>query len=315
MSIKVITPGMLSTIQDGGRKGFAAMGFNASGVMDVRSYHIANALVGNFTDEAVIEMTYLGGSFKFLESNYIGITGADMSPKIDGVPVEMYMTVFVKQDETLTFSAAESGMRAYIAVRGGIDVPVIMGSRSTNLKCKLGGLDGRPLKAGDIVPCRDVYDEFHKHLIHSAPKEDFGSDEISVRVLLGPQDDYFTDHGIKTFLNSTYTVTNESDRMGCKLSGEKIEYKNTVDIISDGIVFGSIQIPRTGNPIIMLADRQTTGGYAKIATVISVDLPLLAQARPGTKVHFELIDRQKAERLLSRNKRNSTHICSTINKR
>lgn len=298
MSIKVITPGMLSTIQDGGRKGFAAMGFNASGVMDVRSYHIANALVGNFTDEAVIEMTYLGGSFKFLESNYIAITGADMSPKLDGVPVEMYTTVFVKQDETLTFSAAESGMRAYIAVRGGIDVPVIMGSRSTNLKCKLGGLDGRPLKAGDIVPCRDVYDEFHKHLIHSAPKEDFGSDEITVRVLLGPQDDYFTDHGIKTFLNSTYTVTNESDRMGCKLSGEKIEYKNTVDIISDGIVFGSIQIPRTGNPIIMLADRQTTGGYAKIATVISVDLPLLAQARPGTKVHFELIDRQKTERLL-----------------
>ena len=270
MSIKVITPGMLSTIQDGGRKGFAAMGFNASGVMDVRSYHIANALVGNFTDEAVIEMTYLGGSFKFLESNYIAITGADMSPKIDGVPVEMYTTVFVKQDETLTFSAAKSGMRAYIAVRGGIDVPVIMGSRSTNLKCKLGGLDGRPLKAGDIVPCRDVYDEFHKHLIHSVPKEDFGSDEITVRVLLGPQDDYFTDHGIKTFLNSTYTVTNESDRMGCKLSGEKIEYKNTVDIISDGIVFGSIQIPRTGNPIIMLADRQTTGGYAKIATVISV---------------------------------------------
>lgn len=298
MSIKVITPGMLSTIQDGGRKGFAAMGFNASGVMDVRSYHIANALVGNFTDEAVIEMTYLGGSFKFLESNYIAITGADMSPKLDGVPVEMYTTVFVKQDETLTFSAAKSGMRAYIAVRGGIDVPVIMGSRSTNLKCKLGGLDGRPLKAGDIVPCRDVYDEFHKHLIHSAPKEDFGSDEITVRVLLGPQDDYFTDHGIKTFLNSTYTVTNESDRMGCKLSGEKIEYKNTVDIISDGIVFGSIQIPRTGNPIIMLADRQTTGGYAKIATVISVDLPLLAQARPGTKVYFELIDRQKAERLL-----------------
>lgn len=298
MSIKVITPGMLSTIQDGGRKGFAAMGFNASGVMDVRSYHIANALVGNFTDEAVIEMTYLGGSFKFLESNYIAITGADMSPKLDGVPVEMYTTVFVKQDETLTFSVAESGMRAYIAVRGGIDVPVIMGSRSTNLKCKLGGLDGRPLKAGDIVPCRDVYDEFHKHLIHSAPKEDFGSDEITVRVLLGPQDDYFTDHGIKTFLNSTYTVTNESDRMGCKLSGEKIEYKNTVDIISDGIVFGSIQIPRTGNPIIMLADRQTTGGYAKIATVISVDLPLLAQARPGTKVHFEFIDRQKAERLL-----------------
>lgn len=298
MSIKVITPGMLSTIQDGGRKGFAAMGFNASGVMDVRSYHIANALVGNFTDEAVIEMTYLGGSFKFLESNYIAITGADMSPKLDGVPVEMYTTVFVKQDETLTFSAAKSGMRAYIAVRGGIDVPVIMGSRSTNLKCKLGGLDGRPLKTGDIVPCRDVYDEFHKHLIHSAPKEDFGSDEITVRVLLGPQDDYFTDHGIKTFLNSTYTVTNESDRMGCKLSGEKIEYKNTVDIISDGIVFGSIQIPRTGNPIIMLADRQTTGGYAKIATVISVDLPLLAQARPGTKVRFELIDRQKAERLL-----------------
>lgn len=298
MSIKVLSPGMLSTVQDGGRKGYAALGFTASGVMDLRSYHLANALVENFTDEAVIEMTVMGGKFLFLESNYIAITGADMKPKLEGQPIKMYETVFVKRGETLSFSTADSGMRTYLAVCGGIDVPIVMGSRSTNLKCKIGGLDGRQLKSGDIIPFLRGNDEFNKNLFHSVPKEKFDSNEITVRVILGPQDDYFTENGINTFLNTKFCVSNESDRMGCKLSGEKIEYKDSVDIISDGIVFGSIQVPRSGNPIIMLADRQTTGGYAKIATVISVDLPLLAQAKPGTKINFKAINREEAENLL-----------------
>lgn len=297
MSVRVISPGMLSTIQDGGRKGFLALGFSASGVMDLQSYHIANALVGNYTDEAVIEMTVMGGSFKFIESNYIAVTGADMQPSLEGKSVPMYETLFVKSGETLTFSAAKSGMRAYIAFSGGIDVPIVMGSRSTNLKCRVGGLDGRPLKPGDIVPSINADDEFHKHKIRKTNPDNFDSKEITVRVVMGPQDDYFTEKGINTFLNTAYSVANESDRMGCKMSGEKIEYKNTVDIISDGIVFGSVQVPRSGNPIIMLADRQTTGGYAKIATVISADLPLLAQARPGTKVHFQKTDRHTAEKI------------------
>lgn len=298
MSVRVISAGMLSTIQDGGRKGYLALGFSASGVMDLHSYHIANALVGNFIDEAVIEMTVMGGSFKFLESNYIAITGADMQAKIDGKPAPMYETIFIKTGETLTFGAAKSGMRTYLAFAGGIDVPVVMGSRSTNLKCKVGGLDGRPLKAGDIVPALCADGEFHKHKIVKAEPVDFSGNEVTVCVIMGPQDDYFTENGINTFLNTVYSVSNESDRMGCKMSGEKIEYKNTVDIISDGIVFGSVQVPRSGNPIVMLADRQTTGGYAKIATVISADLPKLAQAKPGTKIHFKKTDRHTAEKLL-----------------
>lgn len=297
MSIKVITPGMLSTIQDGGRKGYSALGFSASGVMDLQSYHIANALAGNYTDEAVIEMTVMGGSFKFIESNYIAVTGADMQPRLEGRAVPMYETLFVKAGETLSFSAAQSGMRTYIAFAGGIDVPVIMGSRSTNLKCKIGGLDGRPLKSGDIVPALNADSEFHKHKIRKAQPDNFDAKEITIRVVMGPQDDYFTQKGIDTFLNTPYSVANESDRMGCKMSGEKIEYKTSVDIISDGIVFGSVQVPRSGNPIVMLADRQTTGGYAKIATVISADLPLLVQAKPGTKVRFERTDRHTAEKI------------------
>lgn len=298
MSIRVISPGMLSTIQDGGRKGYLALGFSASGVMDLHSYHKANALVGNYTDEAVIEMTVMGGSFKFIESNYIAITGADMLPKIDGKPVCMYETLFVKKGETLSFSMAQGGMRTYIAFAGGIDVPVVMGSRSTNLRCKVGGLDGRALKSGDIIPSLNANGEFHKHNICRTEPDSFDVKEITVRVIMGPQDDYFTENGINTFLNTPYSVSNESDRMGCKMSGEKIEYKDTVDIISDGIVFGSVQVPRSGNPIVMLADRQTTGGYAKIATVISADLPLLAQAKPGTEVHFQKTDRHTAEKLL-----------------
>lgn len=297
MSMRVITPGMLTTIQDGGRIGYAALGFSQSGVMDMRSYHIANALAGNYTDEAVLEMTFTGGSYKFLESNYIAVTGADMRPRLEGSAVPMYETLFVRRGQTLSFSAAKNGMRTYLAVYGGIDVPVVMDSRSTNLKCGLGGLEGRALRAGDIIPFRGGCDEFHKHRMFKTEAESFAAKKVFVRTVLGPQDDYFTEKGIQTFLHAPFTVTQDSDRMGCKLSGDKIEYRDTVDIVSDGIVFGSVQVPRSGNPIVMLADRQTTGGYAKIATVISADLPLLAQAAPGTEIYFQAVTRKAAEKI------------------
>ena len=297
MSIRVVKPGVLTTVQDGGRTGFQAKGFNVSGVMDRRAYRFGNFLVGNYTDEAVLEMSMFGGSFTFLESNYIAITGADMGATIEGVPAPMYETVFVREGDTLSFGAAKDGMYTYIAFAGGLDIPQVLGSRSTNLKCALGGFNGRKLKAGDILPFRKPLDDLGDLRVHHLPQACFDG-EAPIRVVLGPQDDYFTEPGIRTFLSAPYRVTEQTDRMGCKLDGETIEYKDKVDIISDGIVFGSVQVPPRGTPIVMLADRQTTGGYAKIATVITVDLPRLVQKKPGDTVYFEAISAKEAEKLL-----------------
>ncbi len=297
MSIRVIKPGVLTTVQDGGRTGFQAKGFNVSGVMDRRAYRLGNFLVGNYTDEAVLELSMFGGSFTFLESNYIAITGADMGAVVEGIPVPMYETIFVREGDTLSFGAAKNGVYTYVAFAGGLDVPQVLGSRSTNLKCALGGLNGRKLKAGDILPFRKPLDDLGDLRVHRLTEERYDSN-APIRVVLGPQDDYFTQNGIKTFLSAPYRVTKQTDRMGCKLDGEKIEYKDKVDIISDGIVFGSIQVPPKGTPIVMLADRQTTGGYAKIATVITVDLPRLVQKKPGDTVYFEAISAKEAEKLL-----------------
>ncbi len=303
MSIRVVKPGILTTVQDSGRFGHQSAGFNVSGVMDRRAYRLANFLVGNYTDEAVLEMSIAGGSFTFLESNYIAVTGADMSPTLEGIPIDMYKTVFVRAGDTLSFGTAKTGMYAYIAFAGGLELPQVLGSRSTNLKCKLGGFEGRKLRAGDILPFRKPLDELGELRIHKLPAADYSGNTAHLRVIMGPQEDYFTEKGTDTFLSAPYLVTENTDRMGCKLAGTAIEYKDSVDIVSDGIVFGSIQIPPAGTPIVMLADRQTTGGYAKIATVITVDLPLLAQCRPGNTVYFHKVAVREAERLLKQEQR------------
>lgn len=303
MSIRVIKPGVLTTVQDAGRTGHQAQGFNVSGVMDRRAYRLGNYLVGNYTDEAVLEMSAVGGTFLFLESNYIAITGADMGATIEGLPAPMYETVFVRAGDTLAFGAAKTGMYTYIAFSGGLDIAPVLGSRSTNLKCALGGFSGRKLKAGDILPFRMPLDELGGLRIQHLPREDYGKNEAHIRVVLGPQDDYFTEQGIRTFLSAPYRITENTDRMGCKLDGSAIEYKSKVDIISDGIVFGSVQVPPNGLPIVMLADRQTTGGYAKIATVISSDLPLLVQRKFGDTVYFEAISEKAAEKLFIKEQR------------
>lgn len=303
MSIRVIKPGVLTTVQDAGRTGHQAQGFNVSGVMDRRAYRLGNYLVGNYTDEAVLEMSAVGGTFLFLESNYIAITGADMGATIEGLPAPMYETVFVRAGDTLAFGAAKTGMYTYIAFSGGLDIAPVLGSRSTNLKCALGGFSGRKLKAGDILPFRMPLDELGELRIQHLPREDYGKNEAHIRVVLGPQDDYFTEQGIRTFLSAPYRITENTDRMGCKLDGSAIEYKSKVDIISDGIVFGSVQVPPNGLPIVMLADRQTTGGYAKIATVISSDLPLLVQRKFDDTVYFEAISEKAAEKLFIKEQR------------
>lgn len=286
-TIKILDAGLLTTVQDLGRYGFQRYGVSASGVMDEYSAKIANKLVGNKVGEAVLETTLKGVQIEFLQSTAVAITGGNCDVTLNGTKIELWQSYLVNRGDILKMGICRSGLRNYLAFAGGIDVPIIMNSKSTNLKAKVGGFNGRKLMTGDVlsvgVGSLEAPLTLNKHYIPTYSKD------IKVGVILGQQDDYFTEAGIKTFLNETYTVTQESDRMGIRLSsisGAIIEHKNGADIISDGITFGAIQVPGSGQPIVMMADRQTTGGYTKIGNVISSDLAKLAQATPGTKVKF-----------------------------
>lgn len=297
MGIQIINGGFLTTIQDMGRYGYQETGMSVSGVMDTRAASLANILVGNDTNEAVIEITMMGPTMKFTEDEIIAVTGGDLGAKIDGKPVERYRAVLVKAGQTLSFMGMYGGSRAYVAFAGGLDIPVVMGSRSTNLKSKVGGYEGRKLGTGDEIAFRAPA-SWLPHMaerVYGLPS--YGAKEWTLRVVMGPQDDCFTDKGINTFLNSTYTISNEYDRMGCRMEGDVIEHKNGGDIITDGISFGAVQVPSHGTPIVMMADHQTTGGYTKIACVISVDLPELAQCMPGHTVRFKKIGIEEAQEL------------------
>lgn len=297
MGIKIANGGFLTTIQDMGWFGYQETGMAVSGVMDTRSASLANILVGNDVNEAVIEVTMMGPMMEFTKDNMVAVTGGDLGAKLDGKPMPRYEAVLVKAGQVLSFAGMFSGSRAYVAFAGGLDVPVVMGSKSTNLKSKVGGLEGRKLGAGDEIGFAAPKTWLPNMKDRKLEPDDFAAREITLRVLMGPQDDYFTEKGIATFLGSTYTVSNEYDRMGCRMQGEIIEHKNGGDIITDGISFGAVQVPSHGNPIVMMADHQTTGGYTKIANVISVDLPKLAQCMPGFKIHFEKVSIEEAQDL------------------
>lgn len=217
-----------------------------------------------------------------------------MGAQLDGVPLETYYSHPVRAGQTLTMGLAKTGCRSYLAVSGGVDVPVVMGSRSTNLKCQLGGVEGRALKRGDVLEAAGGTPAARKK---TAEKPEL-SQSVTVRVIPGPQDDLFTKKGLETVWNSTYTVSTSSDRMGLRLEGPAVETVSGSDIVSDGIAFGAIQVTSAGQPIILMADRQTTGGYAKVGTVCSEDLPKLAQLKPGGTVQMKPISVQEAQKLL-----------------
>lgn len=291
MKIQIINPGPLTSVQDAGRFGYMEYGITSSGVMDMDAYRIVNKLVGNHEGEAVLEATLMGPTFQVEGEGLLAFYGADMPATLDGVPLERGKAYPVKDGQTVAFGMAKSGVRTYIAFAGGIDVPIVMGSRSTNMKCGIGGYQGRKLAGADVLSVADPKEgekTWEKLMKHSVPAKDYPS-QISIRVVLGPQDDYFTKKGLDTFLHTAYQVSPQSDRMGIRFLGEAIEGVSSMDIVSDGITFGSIQVTSEGLPIILMADHQTTGGYAKIATVVTEDLCKLAQARPGDHVAFEAV--------------------------
>lgn len=297
--LKTISPGLLTTIQDRGRHGYQAFGMPVAGAVDEYALRIANILVGNPEGAAALEITLLGPKLKVLKATKLSLTGANLGATINGREFPRWETVAVNRGDEIAFAAVKSGCRAYLALAGGIDVPEVMGSRSTYLRGKIGGLGGRALKAGDEIgmgppPEKNIPigTRLNPNLISTYDSL------IKLRVILGPQDDHFTAVGMDTFLNSQYTVTTEADRMGYRLEGPTIEHVAGGDIISDGIPLGAVQIPGHGLPIVMLADRQTTGGYTKIANVCSVDLSLIGQAKPGDKVRFQVTNVEESTRLL-----------------
>lgn len=286
--------GMLTTLQDGGRSGYQRYGLSNAGAMDRTALAIANLLVGNKPDAAAIELAVFGGELVVEGGEArVALAGADCPLDIDGAPVPALTSRRVAAGSTLRIGAARAGVFAYLAVAGSFDVAPMLGSVSVHLRTGIGGLDGTPLKAGDVLPLRS-------HRIEGPDLELAANPEPApgpIRVVLGPQDDLFAQVGIETLLSSEYQITAEADRMGYRLSGPKIAHADGFNIVSDGIVTGSVQVPGTGVPIVLLTDRQTTGGYPKIATVISWDLPRLVQCRPGTGLRFAIVDRAEAVRI------------------
>jgi biotin-dependent carboxylase-like uncharacterized protein len=297
MGIRILKGGIMTTVQDLGRNGYQSQGFSVAGVMDVRSFKIANLLLDNPENEAVLEFTLIGPVLEFTSATIIAITGGDFQPTVNGDPVPMYTALYMNKGDILKFGSARTGSRGYVAFSSYLEVPVVMGSRCTNMKSSLGGFKGRKLQAGDYMNFRIKRRYLPFFLSRKLDINEFDQMEAELRVVMGPQDDLFTKQGIETFLNNEYTVTSDFDRMGCRLDGPFIASKEGSDIISDGIAFGAIQVPAHGKPIILLSDRQTTGGYAKIAAVASVDIPKLVQRKIDDKIRFRAITVQEAQRL------------------
>jgi 5-oxoprolinase (ATP-hydrolysing) subunit C len=285
-ALRVLAPGPLTTVQDGGRSGWLRFGVPPSGALDPRALAVANLLVGNRPDEGALEMTLVGGRFAAEGDRVrIAIAGADMPLAIDGVAASRERSHTLAPGAVLRIGAAKDGARAYLAVGGGFAAAPVFGSVATHVRSGIGGLEGRALRQGDTLPLAGT--------APTGPELRLAGDAAPVhprlRIVPGPQDEYFTKDALAALLDGEYTITAQSDRMGMRLAGKPLAHAKGFNIVSDAIAPGSIQVPGGGQPIILLADRQTTGGYPKIATVISADLPALGQMRPGDRVRFEAV--------------------------
>jgi antagonist of KipI len=312
-SIDVLKPGLLSTLQDRGRFGYQRFGVVVGGAMDEWSHRLANVLVGNPQDEATLEVTWMGPSLRFNEAALIAICGADLSPHVAERAVPHGRPVLLRKGSQLDFGRRQSGCRAYLAVAGGYQVPPVMNSKSTFLRGGFGGYQGRALRKGDAIAIGAIDGDRFPQLARdlSAGAEMFAATPealipsltnepeaaCTVRVVAGQQWHMFTDEAHATFLRAEFRVSAQSDRMGYRIEGPALALRAPIEMISEAVGFGTVQVPPDGHPIILMADRQTTGGYPKIADVASVDLPLLAQMPPHHPLRFALIPLETAQQL------------------
>jgi len=299
-TFEVLSAGIMSTVQDLGRFGCARYGVAASGALDGFAVRVGNLLVGNDENAAVVETTLMGLRIKVLRDTVVAVTGGDLQARTGGENLPGWRSHLVREGETIAFSGPLSGFRSYLAVAGGIHVTPVMGSRSTNLASGFGGFEGRPLRKGDILavePVKDVVRCVGRGFMPEAVPA--YASPWRLRVVWGPQDDHFSEAGKQTFVTAPFTVSPDSDRTGIRLKGAVIARKPGMEesIISEGILSGAIQIPGDGQPIIILGET-ASGGYRKIATVISADLPLLGQITPGDEVAFEAVSMHEAVQAL-----------------
>jgi len=304
-TIEVRSPGLLTTVQDLGREGFGSMGVSSSGAADPTALRVGNRLLSNAENAAALEMTLLGGTFVFPEGAVIALTGSDFAASLDGAPIPLWTSIEVRAGQTLRAGATRSAARCYLCVSGGIATKPFLGSRSTHLLSGLGGYDGRALRKGDILPIglqvglktgpgsgpsqkRTV----SAHALHHLrPRK-------VLRVTPGPQSEWFPDAARAIFYGSAYQVTEESNRMGLRLEGPPLPVDQLGEMITEGVPLGAIQITAAGLPIILFVEQQTTGGYPKIANVISADISSLGQLRPRDEIRFERVDWDTARTLL-----------------
>jgi biotin-dependent carboxylase-like uncharacterized protein len=297
--LRSIAPGFHTTIQDEGRRGFQRIGVPVSGALDRNGFILANALVGNAHNAASLEIIGSGPAFEVLASYVrIALVGSGGGLEIDGRDspfVQSGQTVRLAKGEIVRVRLGGDAFCSYLAIEGGFEVPLCLNSRSTYTRAGFGGLSGRSLRSGDTLH-GTIDDAAARAEVCLSDQRNLRLNQ-AIRVVLGPQNDYFTKDAIEALLSGAYSITPASDRMGFRLAGPLLEHKSDYNIVSDGIVAGSIQVPGSKLPIVLMADAQTTGGYPKIATVISADLPILGVRGAGCAVRFQSVSREDAEKI------------------
>lgn len=328
MSLLIEKPGLLTTIQDLGRFGYQKHGVLTGGAMDTYSLRIANFLVGNPENEAALEITLMGPgpSLRAEEDVLLAAAGADAALSIDGSPMKAWKPFVLKKDQTLTFGPRRSGSRCYLAAAGGFDVPIVMNSKSTYLRGAIGGFSGRALQKGDplkIGEKKEAVLRFMNKLLNEyscaapewsvyyPPFLSFKKEPV-IRVIPGEQFEKFTNETQKKFFSEAFQISGQSDRMGYRMNGPQLKLTEPLEMLSEAVSFGTIQVPPDGNPIILMADRQTTGGYPRIGQIITADLPTIGQLMPGEKLRFSPVTRKEAEDILIENEQMMTELQTGI---
>ena len=294
-------PGPLTTVQDLGRFGHLRVGIPTSGPMDRDAFVLGNRLVGNPDGAAGLECTLVGPRLELTDDRLVAVTGADVAPTLNGAAMPAWQAVPARAGDVLRLGPARSGVRAYLAIAGGLATPPVLGSRATYVRGRLGGLEGRAVRKGDRLPLGAAAPGPARR-VRAGRVPAYGA-EITVAVILGPQDDRFTAAGIDAFLSGPYELLPQSDRMGARLKGPFIEHTRGHDIVSDGVPMGGIQVIGEGQPIVLLADRQSAGGYTKIATVCSFDLGRIVQLKPGGRLTFRRVTVAEAHAMLRDSRR------------
>ncbi len=301
MSVKIIQPGILSLVQDAGRFGKHSIGLTNGGPLDRLSFAWANRLLDNDSNACVIEASIGGLVLESQVDTQIAITGGDATLSINQIPINSWQSYSIKSGDKINFGFAQNATRHYIAVKGGFNLAPMFDSCATVVREKLGGLNGTALQAGDIIPCASFsLNDTSQHKVNLIDRPSYTGD-ITLRVILGYQQSTFSNLDKARFFNNTFTLSDKCDRMGFRLSGPEISselHTKQGGMLSEGICYGAIQVPADGQPIVLLNDRQTIGGYPKIGSVFSLDIPKLTQRLPGSTIHFEAISMDEAQRQL-----------------